>query len=307
MAIDFYSQISSNKRMTILLFIAFFILVGVLAGIVSLLLGGFSIIGGMFLSGFGVLIILFAVISYYNCDSIVTAVSGAKEAPPEKFKQLHNLVEEMCIASGLPKPRVFVIEDTAINAFATGRDPNHSVVCVTTGALQFLNREELQGVIAHELSHIKNYDIRTMTIATVLVGIAVLLSDFLLRMVFYSGGRHGSSDSKDARLFIIILVVGVILAILTPFIAQIIQFSISRKREFAADAGSAEMTRNPLGLASALEKISKDKEPLEAANKATAHLYISDPLKNTKGLWLKGLFQTHPPIEMRIAALKGMN
>ncbi len=305
MAMDFYSQISNNKKMTILLFFAFFILVGVLAGIVSLLLGGFSIIGGMFLTGFGVLIILFAVISYYNCDSIVTAVSGAKEAPVEKFKQLHNLVEELCIASGLPKPRVFVIEDTAINAFATGRDPNHSVVCVTTGALQFLNREELQGVIAHEFSHIKNYDIRTMTIATVLVGIAVLLSDFLLRMVFYSGG-HGSSDSKDARLFIVILVIGVILAILTPFIAQIIQFSISRKREFAADAGSTEMTRNPLGLASALEKISKDKEPLEAANKATAHLYISDPLKNTKGLWLKGLFQTHPPIEQRIAALKGM-
>jgi len=304
MAMDFYSQISSNKKMTVLLFIAFFILLGILAGIISLLLGGFSIVGGFFLTIFGILIILFAIISYYTCDSIVTAVSGAKEAPPERFKQLHNLVEELCIASGLPKPRVFVIEDTAINAFATGRDPNHSVVCVTTGALQFLNREELQGVIAHELSHIKNYDIRTMTIATVLVGIAVLMSDFLLRFALFS---RGDSDSKNGQLFIIVLVVGIILAILTPIIAQIIQFTISRKREFAADAGSAEMTRNPLGLASALEKISKDKEPLEAANKATAHLYISDPLKNTKGLWLKGLFQTHPPIEQRIAALKGMN
>ncbi|VVB74398.1 Protease HtpX [uncultured archaeon] len=303
MAMDFYSQISSNKKMTVLLFIAFFILLGVLAGIISYILGGFSIVGGFFLTIFGILIILFAIISYYTCDSIVTMVSGAKEAPPEKFKQLNNIVEELCLASGLPKPRLFVINDTAINAFATGRDPNHSVICVTTGALQFLNREELQGVIAHELSHIRNYDVRTMTIATVLVGIAVLMSDFLLRFALFS---KGDSDSKNGQLFIIILVVGIILAILTPIIAQIIQFSISRKREFAADAGSAEITRNPLGLASALEKISKDKEPLEAANKATAHLYISDPLKNTKGMWLKGLFQTHPPIEQRIAALKGM-
>ena len=246
---------------------------------------------------------MFAFISYYTCDSIVTFVSGAKEADPVKYKQLHNIVEEMCIASGIIKPKVFIIEDTAINAFATGRDPAHSIVCVTTGCLISLNRDELQAVLAHELSHIKNYDIRTMTIATVLVGIAVLLSDLILRFAFFS---RGNSDSKDNRFMIILIVVAIILALLTPLIANLIKLAVSRKREFVADAGSAEMTRNPLALASALEKISKDKEPLEAANKATSHLYISDPLKNSKGMWFVGMFQTHPPLEERIAALKGM-
>ena len=216
---------------------------------------------------------------------------------------MHNVVEELCIASGLPKPKVFVIDDTAINAFAAGRDPNHAIVCVTTGCLSFMNREELAGVIAHELSHIRFYDIRTMTIASVLVGIAVLLSDLILRMIFFSRGNSNSKDS--GYIFIILLVIGIALAILTPIIAQIINYTISRKREFAADAGAAELTRNPLGLASALEKISKDKEPLEAANKATAHLYIANPLKGQK-LWMMSLFQTHPPIELRIKALKGM-
>jgi len=303
-AMDFYKQISDNKRMTVLLFLAFFILIGLLAGIISILLGGLNVYGFTYFTIFGILIILFALISYYSCDSIVTFVSGAKEADKKKFNQLYNIVEEMCIASGLPKPRVFVIEDSAINAFATGRDPQHAVVCVTTGCLSRLNREELQGVIAHELSHVKNYDIRTMTIATVLVGIAVMLSDFILRFAFYS---KGNSDSKDSRLFIVLIVVAIILALLTPLIANLIKLAVSRKREFVADAGSAEMTRNPLALASALEKISKDTEPLEAANKATAHLYISDPLKNNKGLWLKNMFSTHPPVSERISLLKGMS
>ena len=300
---DFYKQISDNKKMTYFLFFAFFILIGILASVISLLLGGLNGYGIGYFTIFGILIILFAFISYYTCDSIVTFVSGAKEADPQKYKQLHNIVEEMCIASGLTKPRVFIIEDTAINAFATGRDPAHSIVCVTTGCLISLNRDELQGVIAHELTHIKNYDIRTMTIATVLVGIAVLLSDLILRFAFYS---RGNSDSKGGGFWIALIVVALILALLTPLIANLIKLAVSRKREFVADAGSAEMTRNPLGLASALEKISKDKEPLEAANKATSHLYISDPLKNSKGMWLKGMFGTHPPIEERIAALRGM-
>jgi heat shock protein HtpX len=214
------------------------------------------------------------------------------------------VIEELSLASGLPKPRIFVIDDTAINAFATGRGPNHAVVCVTTGCLTRLNREEVQGVLAHELSHIKNYDIRTMTIASILVGIAVLLSDLILRMVFYS--KFDSDNKNGAAIWIALVVVAIILALLTPIIAQIINFSISRKREFMADAGSAEMTRNPLALASALEKIGKDTEPLEAANKATAHLYISNPLKGQK-LWMQSLFSTHPPLEERIAALKGMN
>jgi len=304
MPIDFYQQISSNKKKTYLLFLVFFLLIGVLAAIISYLLGGVSIVGGIFLTIFGILTIVFALISYYTCDSIVTFISSAKQADPIRHKLLLNIVEEMVLASGLPQPRVFVIEDTAINAFATGRDPQHAVICVTSGCLSRLNREQLQGVIAHELSHIKNYDVRTMTIATVLVGISVLLSDFLLRFALHS--FRGNSDSKDARLGIIILVIGVVLAILTPFIAQLIQLSISRKREYVADASAVELTRNPEGLASALETISKDTEPLEAANKATAHLYISDPLKNTKGLWLKNMFATHPPIEERISLLRGI-
>jgi len=301
---EFYSQISKNKQMTYLLFLIFFVLIGFLALVISFILGSFF--GGAlsFLSLFGFLIIIFAIISYYSCGSIVTAISGAKEADPKKFKQLYNVVEELCIASGLPMPKVFVIDDSAINAFATGRDPKNAIVCVTTGCLSRLNREELQGVIAHELSHVRYYDIRTMTIASVLVGITVLLSDLILRMFLFSGSNR--SDSRDSgAFFIVIIIIGIALAVLTPIIAQIINFSISRKREFAADAGSAEITRNPLGLASALEKISKDKEPLEAANKATAHLYIANPLKGQK-LWMSSLFSTHPDINQRIAALKGM-
>lgn len=291
--------------MTSILFLLFFVLIGILAGIISLVL---DLFGFPFLGVFtvlGILIILFSVISYYSCDSIVTAISGAKETHPDdkNFKLLHNIVEELSLASGLPKPRVFVIDDTAINAFATGRDPNHAVVCVTTGCLTRLNRDEIQGVLAHELSHIKNYDIRTMTIASILVGIAVLLSDLILRMVFYS--KFNSDNKNGAAIWIALVIIAILLAILTPIIAQIINFSISRKREFMADAGSAEMTRNPLALASALEKIGKDNEPLEAANKATAHLYISNPLKGQK-LWMQSLFSTHPPLEERIAALKGL-
>jgi len=303
---DFYKQISDNKKMTYLLFFAFFILIGILSFFLALILGGPNIYGLSFLFIFGIMIIVYALVSYYFCDSIVTAVSGAQETKPEdpSYKKLHNIVEEMCIASGLKKPRVFVINDTAINAFATGRDPEHAIICVTTGAMTLLNRDELQGVVAHELTHIKNYDIRTMTIAAVLVGVAVLLSDLILRITFYS--KH-DSDSKNSGMFIALLIFALILAALTPVIANGIKFAVSRKREYMADAGSAEMTRNPLGLASALEKISKDIEPLEAANKATAHLYISDPLKNTKGMWLKGLFQTHPDINDRISRLRGMN
>jgi len=304
---DFYSQISKNKRMTVVLFIAFFILVGILASILSLVLdlyfeGGFV----FFFSIFGVLTILFAIISYYSCDSIVTAISGAKEAPAEQFKQLHNIVEELCLASGLPKPRIFLINDTAINAFATGRNPAHAIICVTTGCLQFLNRDELQGVLAHELSHIKNYDVRTMTIATVLVGISVLLSDMMLRMFLFSSFKGGGSrDSKGGGVMIALIVVAIILAILTPIIAKMITLSISRKREFVADASAAELTRNPEGLASALEKIAKDIEPLEAANKATAHLYIANPLRGQK-LFMASWFDTHPDINLRIKLLRGM-
>jgi heat shock protein HtpX len=305
MAIDFYSQIASNKRKTYFLFIAFFLLIGCLSYLFSIILDMFYGIGVSFVfSIFGIFTIIFAIVSYYNSDKIVTAVSGAKEAPKEQYKQLHNIIEELCIAAGLPKPRIFVINDSAINAFATGRDPQHSVVCVTTGCLTRLNRDQLQGVIAHELSHIQNYDVRTMTMATVLVGLAVMLSDMLVRM-FWFGGPRGNSKENNGGMMAIIIVISILAAILTPLIANLIKLSISRKREFIADANAAKITRNPEGLASALEKISQDKEVLESANKATAHLYIANPLKGQK-MMFKNMFSTHPDINERISILRGI-
>lgn len=297
----FYEEISANRNMTILLFVAFFILILALGAVFSLVLND-----SIFVPIFAVFSIIYAVFSYYNSDKIVLAISKARPATHEEFPKFWHVAEEMAIASGIPVPRLYVIDDTAMNAFATGRDPKHSVICATTGLLAQMNREELQGVIAHEMSHIKNRDILVMTMAAILVGLAVLLSDFMLRMFFWGGVRGGGDrDSKGGAIMIIGIVVGVLLAILTPLIAQMINFSISRKREYLADASSAQMTRYPQGLASALRKISKDNEILEAANKATAHLYIANPLKGQK-LWFKSLFSTHPPIEDRIAKLEAM-
>ncbi len=294
----FYEEISRNKRTTYFLFLFFFVLLFVLGYVFSFISGDY-----IFMPIFGIFSIIYIVASYYYSGGIVTAISGAKLADMRQFRELHNVVEEMSIAAGIPKPAVYVIDDTAINAFATGRDPKHSVICVTTGCMQRLNRDELTGVVAHEMSHIKNYDIRVMAIAAVLVGITVLLSDFLLRMFFWGGGRNRGREG--GKFMLVGIVVGVLLAILTPIIAQIIQLSISRQREYLADASGAEITRYPLGLAGALEKIKNDKEILEVANKATAHLYIADPLRGQK-LWFKGLFATHPPIDDRIAKLKAM-
>jgi heat shock protein HtpX len=307
MAMDFYSQISSNKRKTYFLFLAFFILIGFLSFVMSLIVDIFYGVGFVFIfSIFGILTIIFAIVSYYNSDKIVVAVSGAKEAPKAQYKQLHNVVEELCISSGLPAPRVFVINDPAINAFATGRDPKHAVVCVTTGCLKRLNREQLQGVIAHELSHIQNYDVLTMTMATVLVGMAILISDMIFRIFWFSSfsGSRGSSKNGGGVAIVIVLVVGILAAVLTPIIANLIKLSISRKREFMADASAVKMTRNPEGLASALEIISHDSNLLKSANKATAHLYISNPLKGQK-MMFKNMFSTHPSIDERINVLRG--
>mgnify|MGYP001616162653 CR=1 FL=1 len=295
---SFYEEQAKNKRTTIFLFLVFFVLLFALGYVFSFITGDY-----IFIPIFGGFSIIYVLVGYYYSDKIVTSISGAKLADPMEFKLLHNVVEEIALAAGLPKPQVYVINDTAINAFATGRDPKHSVICVTTGCVQRLNRDELTGVVAHEMSHIKNYDIRVMTIAAVLVGVSVLLSDFLLRMFIFGGGR--SRDREGGKFMIVGIVLGIILAILTPLIAQLIKMSISRQREYLADASGAELTRYPAGLASALEKIGKDTEILEAANKATAHLYISDPLKGQK-LWFKDMFASHPPISDRIAKLKAM-
>lgn len=251
-------------------------------------------------------------VSYYYSDKIVLGISGARVANSKEDKLFTSVAENLCIGAGLPKPKLYVIEDTAPNAFATGRDPDHAVICATTGLLEKLNRTELEGVIAHELTHVKNYDIRLMSIVSVMVGLIALLGDWFFRArLFSSRGRSasGRGGGDDNQLGAIIMIIGIIFAILSPIIATLIQLAISRRREFMADAGSVEITRQPQGLISALAKISADHEPLEAANKATAHLYIANPFKDKAGGtvgWFAGLFNTHPPIQERIATLQKM-
>lgn len=243
--------------------------------------------------------------SYYLSDSIILTMSSAKEIQKKDNPALYNIVEELCIGDGLPIPKIYIMDDSAPNAFATGRDPKHAIVCVTSGILEKLNRAELEGVVAHELSHIKNFDTRLMSIVVVLVGMIALLADFFMRSLWYSGGRRDREDRSSSQG--IFLVIGIVFAVLSPIIATLIQLAVSRKREFLADASGALLTRYPEGLASALEKISKDKEPLEAANNATAHLYIVNPFKGKDiSNWFAGLFNTHPPIEERIKILRAM-
>ena len=242
--------------------------------------------------------------SYYYSDKIILGLSGATPATKQQFFTLYTVTENLCLASGLPFPSLYVINDTAPNAFATGRDPKHATICVTTGLLQKLNRTELEGVIGHELSHVANYDIRLMSLVTVLVGLVTLLADWMLRSSW--GGRSNSRENKSgAGIF---LLIGLLLALLSPIVSKLIQLAISRRREYFADASSVKITRQPGGLISALKKLDADREPLEAANKATAHLYIVNPLKNHHDAigWFAGLFNTHPPIVDRIKILQQM-
>jgi heat shock protein HtpX len=295
-----YEQIAANKRKSFLLVAFFLAFVFLLAWVFEQLTGMGE--GGLI---FAVLIaVVVSFVSYYSSDKVVLAISRARPATKEEFPFLYNVVEGLSIAAGVPAPKCYVIDDTAPNAFATGRNPKNSVICVTTGLLQKMNRAELEGVIAHEMSHIKNYDIRLQTLAVVMVGIVALLSDWIMRSFWWGGGRRrGGRDKSGAGA--IFVVVGLLLAALGPIISQLIRLAISRKREFLADASGAMLTRYPPGLASALRKIATDTEPLEAANKATAHLYIVNPLKDIKGAVNK-LFSTHPPIEERISALEKM-
>jgi heat shock protein HtpX len=298
-----YQQIDSNKTRTVVL-IGFFLVFVIALGYL------FSYIyKNEFILVIAVVIaVTQALVSYYYSDSITLAISGAKEVPREDpYLDLHRLVENLAITGGLPKPKVYLIDDSAPNAFATGRDPNHASIAVTSGLLQKLNKTELEGVIAHELSHIGNYDIRLMTVVVVLVGIIALLSDWMFRWTWFGGRRRNSEGGGQLQL--ILLVVAIALAILAPLAATLIQLAISRKREYLADASGALLSRYPDGLASALEKISQDSEPLEVANKATAHLYIASPFKEGKHGgkgWLSGLFDTHPPMADRIEKLRAM-
>lgn len=306
--VNIYEAIASNKRKSTVVIVLFLIFTAVVfyvfAQAVSVYMGyepgGLGFVGiALILSG------LMSFGSYYYSDTIVLKISGAKPADRTKHFNLYTATENLSIATGIPKPKLYVIEDTAPNAFATGRDPDHAVICATTGLIQKLNKTELEGVIAHEISHIRNYDIRLMSIVSVLVGSIALLADFFLRVSFR--GKRG--NRKSSQFDAVIMILGIVFALLSPLIAQLIQLSISRRREFTADASAVAITRQPQGLISALQKISADHEPLEAANKATAHLYIANPFKDKSKSavgWFSGLFNTHPPVSERVGFLQKM-
>jgi len=296
-----YEQISSNKWKSFFLILFFLCLIFVLAWI----LGEQTGLGSLALILAVTIAVAMTFGSYYASDKIVLAISRAKPVEKKDYPYLYNVVEGLAIAGGLPKPRCYIIDDTAPNAFASGRNPKNSVIVVTKGLLQKLNRAELEGVIAHEMAHIKNYDVLLMTLTVVMVGVVVLLSDWMLRSFIWGGGKRRRSSKGSGNAGVILVVVGLALAILSPLIAQLIRLAVSRKREFLADANGAFLTRYPPGLASALRKLDADKEPLEVANKATAHLYIVNPLKDIKGVVNK-MYSTHPPIEERVAALEKM-
>lgn len=292
--IDFRDQISRNKRKSFFLIVSVFVVIVALGYVISL----------AFDPGYMFIIMIFAIIfslsytliSYYNSDKISVMSVGAKQADRTKYKDFYNLVEGLTIASGLPMPKLYVMPSNQINAFASGRDPKHSVVCVTEGALAKLDRRELEGVLAHELGHIGNYDIRYMTLVAVMVGMIAIISEMFLRSLWLKGG--GGDDNKAG---IILLVLGIVLAILAPIVVQLVQLSISRKHEYSADATAVKFTRYPQGLIGALKKIKNDyqfESRERKVSKAIAPLFFASPLKN--------LTSTHPPIEKRIDALERM-
>lgn len=291
---------TTNKRKSVLLvavFVAFIVLLGT----------AFSIAIGYGPAGVAVALVAaggMAFASYWKSDTIALAMSRAQPADPVVYARLHNLVDGLCIASGLPKPRLYVVDDPAPNAFATGRNPRHAAIAVTTGLLATMNRVELEGVLAHELSHVKNYDILVSTLAVTMVGAAALMSDVGIRFLWFGGGRRGGDGGNNP----LIAVGALILIVLAPLIARLLQLSINRRRESLADMSAIEMTRYPPGLISALEKLRDDGTVVRVGNRATAHLWIEEPVPHRDDTrrasrWTH-LFDTHPPIEERIAALR---
>src|SRR5512135_1845317 len=300
----FYDQIGQNRRNSLVLALAVIVLLGLLGLFIGWAVTGdpraalpstaIAIVVGLVASLF----------SYFAGDKLVLGVSGATEVDQQSAPQLMNVVREMALAAGVPMPRVYVIDDTAPNAFATGRDPQHASVAVTTGLLQKMDREELQGVLGHELSHVRNFDIRFALLVAVLVGSIALLADFFLRFTFWGGGRRSSSrDRGGGGLAAIVFVLAIVLAIIAPIIAAFVQLAVSRQREYLADASSVELTRNPHGLERALARIAADQEVLEVANRATAHLYFTNPIKKFEAR-ASGMMSTHPPIVDRINRLR---
>lgn len=301
--VSIYDAVDSNRLRTILL-------IGVFTAIVVAIAYA---VGEVMAPGYGLAALpvglgvssVSAAGSYLAGDKVVLGMSKARKLKPGEEPQLRNIVEALAIGSGLPVPKLYVIEDGAPNAFATGRDPKHASIAVTRGLIEKLDRTELEGVLAHELSHVGNYDIRTMLLAAVLAGTIVLFADVLLRWMRFGGARRGRRDGKGGSAGGLIIVVALVLAIVGPIVARIITLAVSREREYLADASAALLTRHPAGLASALRKIAGDPEPLEVANKATEPLYIANPLKD-RPAFLDGLFETHPPIAERIRRLEAM-
>jgi heat shock protein HtpX len=304
MASSFYDQISANRRNSFLLALVVIVLLAALGFSIGYALTG-SAGGGIGTTVIAVIIgTLAALGSYFAGDQLVLAASQAKEVDETSAPQLLNVVREMAIAANVPMPRVYVIDDTAPNAFATGRDPQHASVAITSGLLQKLDREELQGVIGHEMSHVRNFDIRFSLIVGVLVGSVALLSDFFLRWTWFGGGGRRSRDREGGGgLQAVMLVIAILLAILAPIAARLVQLAVSRQREYLADASSVELTRNPYGIERALAKISTDQEVLEVANRATQHLYFTNPIKKFEER-SSNLFSTHPAIVDRINRLR---
>jgi heat shock protein HtpX len=298
-----FELIRANKRRSVLL-IAGFVLVAVAVGAAAGYLTGFGWAGSLIAL---VIAGALAFLSYWRADSIALSISRARPADPQQYQRLHNLVEGLCIASGLPKPRVYIIDDPAPNAFATGRNPRHAAIAVTTGLLGMMNRVELEGVIAHELSHIRNYDILVSTLAVTLVGAVALITDLTIRMMWWNGGRerregdHGDSGNPLA-------IIGFVLLILAPIIARAMQATISRRRETLADVSACQLTRYPPGLISALEKLKKDTTVTHSASTATAHLWIEQPMSGVgdrgRLASIHRLFDTHPPLDERISLLR---
>jgi heat shock protein HtpX len=293
-----FNEVSKNKTRSLILISFFIVLIGIIGGLIGLFLD--SLLLGLIISF--IFSIIYTIIAYNQGGNMILKLTGARPVTKQEYPHLYHSIEAIAIAAGIKAPKAYVIDDDAMNAFATGKDPNNAAITVTTGLLKVLNRQELEGVIAHEMAHIKNYDIRFMMLTTVLIGIVSLLSHFLFRVVLFGGNNR----NKDGRLFIILLIVSIILLILTPIFSQIIKLAISRKREYMADASAAVFTRYPPGLAGALEKISGDDKKLKAASSSTAHLFISSPYGKKKKSFFKNLFSTHPPIEDRIARLKQM-
>lgn len=294
-----YDQISANRRRTVILVTVFVLLIGLLGWVY----GEYSGYGLVATVPAVVFAIIFSTFSYWGGDSIALWTAGAKPIEKKDAPELYRLVENLSIAAGLPMPKIYVMPDPGINAFATGRDPAHASVAVTAGALQKLEKTELEGVLAHELSHVRNYDIRYMLLVAILVGALVLLAAWLRRTIFWGNGRRRNDRESGGNG--IFLLVGLLLAILAPLMAELIKLAVSREREYLADASGALLTRYPAGLAGALEKIQRDNEPLDHASEGTAHLYFSNPFGNLNSR-VSNLFSTHPPIEERVKRLREM-